>query len=114
MLIRQIVTYGAECWVLTKDKLQLAVFERKVLRKIFGPIRDTDQWKRRYNEELYQLYIEPNTVKWIKSVRLRWARHIVHMRESDPPVGNQHLTCFWVKEWWEDPREDGVRKWRGN
>jgi hypothetical protein len=28
--------------VLTKrDELQLAVFERKVLRKIFGPIRDT-------------------------------------------------------------------------
>jgi hypothetical protein len=54
-------------------------FERKVLRKIFGPIRDTDQWRRRYNEELYQLYVEPNTVKWI-----RWAGHIVRMRESDP------------------------------
>jgi hypothetical protein len=41
-LIRPVVTYGAECWVLTKkDDLQLAVFERKVLRKIFGPIRDT-------------------------------------------------------------------------
>jgi hypothetical protein len=40
-LIRPVVTYGAECWVLTKkDELQLAVFERKVLRKIFGPIRE--------------------------------------------------------------------------
>jgi hypothetical protein len=38
-LIRPVVTYGAECWVLTKkDKLQVAVFERKVLRKIFGVI----------------------------------------------------------------------------
>jgi hypothetical protein len=38
-LIKPVATYGAECWVLTKkDKLQLAVFERKVLRKIFGPI----------------------------------------------------------------------------
>jgi hypothetical protein len=38
-LIRPVVTYGAECWVLTKnDKLQLTVFEREVLRKIFGPI----------------------------------------------------------------------------
>jgi hypothetical protein len=53
-LIRPVVTYGAECRVLTKkDELQLAVFERKVLRKIFGPLRDTDQWRRRYNEELY-------------------------------------------------------------
>jgi hypothetical protein len=68
-----------------KDELQLAVFERKVLRKIIGPIQDTDQWRRRrYNEELYQLYAEPEIVKWIRSARLRWAGHIVHMRESDP------------------------------
>jgi hypothetical protein len=37
-LIRPVVKYGAACWVLTKkDELQLAVYERKVLRKIFGP-----------------------------------------------------------------------------
>jgi hypothetical protein len=71
--------------VLTKkDELQLAVFERKILRKIFGPIRDTDQWRRRYNEELYQVYAEPEIVKCIRSARLRWAGHIVRMRESDP------------------------------
>jgi hypothetical protein len=65
--------YGAECWVLTKkDELQLAVFEREVLRKIFSPIKDTDQWRRRYNVELYQLYAEPDIVKWIRSARLRW------------------------------------------
>jgi hypothetical protein len=58
--------------VLTKkDKLQLAIFERKVLRKIFGPIQDTDHWRRRYNEELYQLYAEPKIVKEIRSARLR-------------------------------------------
>jgi hypothetical protein len=71
--------------VLTKKyELQLAVFERKVLRKIFGPIRDTDQWRRRYNEGLCQLYAEPEIVKRIRSARLRWAGHIVRMRESDP------------------------------
>jgi hypothetical protein len=41
----------------------LPVFERKVLRKISGPIQGTDQWRRRYNEELYQLYAEPEIVK---------------------------------------------------
>jgi hypothetical protein len=71
--------------VLTKkDKLQFAVFERKVLRKIFGPIRDNNQWRRRYNEELYQLYAEPEIVKWLRSARLRWAGHIVCIMESDP------------------------------
>jgi hypothetical protein len=33
---------------------------------------------------LYQLYAEPEFVKWIRSARLRWAGHIVRMRESDP------------------------------
>jgi hypothetical protein len=56
----------------------------KVLTKIFGPIRDTDQWRRRYNEELYGLYVEPETVKWIRSGRLRWAGLIVRMSDSDP------------------------------
>jgi hypothetical protein len=70
--------------VLLKDELQLAVFERKVLRKIYGPIRDPEQWRRRYNEELYQIYAEPEIVKWIRSARLRWAGHIERMRESDP------------------------------
>jgi hypothetical protein len=37
-LIRPVVMYGAECWMLTKkDELQFAVFEKEVLRKIFGP-----------------------------------------------------------------------------
>jgi hypothetical protein len=66
------------------DELQLTVFERKVIRKIFGPIRDTDQWRSRCNEVLYQLYAEPEIVKWMRSARLRWAGHIVSMRESDP------------------------------
>jgi hypothetical protein len=71
--------------VLTKkDELQIAVFERKVVRKISGPIRDTDQWRRRYKEELYQLYAEPEIVKWIRSARLRWAGRTVRTRESDP------------------------------
>jgi hypothetical protein len=34
--------------------------------------------------ELYQPYAEPEIVKWIRSARLRWAGHIVRMRESDP------------------------------
>jgi hypothetical protein len=50
--------------VLTKkDELQLAVSETKVLRKIFGLIQDTDQWRRRYNEKLYQFYAAPEIVK---------------------------------------------------
>jgi hypothetical protein len=46
---------------------------------------ETHQWRRRrYNEELYHLYAEPEIVKWIRSARLRWTGHIVRMGESGP------------------------------
>ena len=37
-LIRPVAVYGSECWVLTENiKQKLLVFERKILRRIFGP-----------------------------------------------------------------------------
>ena len=37
-IIRPAVTYGCETWVLTaSDENQLYIFERKILRKIYGP-----------------------------------------------------------------------------
>ena len=37
-LVRPAVVYGSECWVLTENiKQKLLVFERKILRRIFGP-----------------------------------------------------------------------------
>ena len=38
ILIRPVVTYGCETWTLTsRNEQQLRIFERKMLRKIFGP-----------------------------------------------------------------------------
>jgi hypothetical protein len=49
-LIRPIVTYGAETWAETENELQkLLIFERKILRKIYGPVKDQDNWRIRTN-----------------------------------------------------------------
>jgi hypothetical protein len=41
-VIRPIVTYASETWVLKESSIQkLLVFERKILRKIFGPREKT-------------------------------------------------------------------------
>jgi hypothetical protein len=58
-------------------ELHLGVFDRKILRRIYGPICEEDIWKSRYNDEVYQLYGETDLVTAIKKTRLRWAGHIV-------------------------------------
>ena len=42
-LVRPEVTYACETWVLKENiKTKLRVFERKVLRKIYGPTKEKD------------------------------------------------------------------------
>jgi hypothetical protein len=66
------------------------VFERKILRRIYGPIKDTDQWRCRFNKELYDLFKEPSLSVLIRIARLRWAGHVARMDENCMP---RRLLC---------------------
>ena len=72
-LLRPAVLYGSEAWTLSQaDKLKLVRFERRVLRKIFGPIHEPNgTWRARYNHEITALYNEPNIVAVARTNRLR-------------------------------------------
>jgi hypothetical protein len=63
-----------------KQRTQI-VFENRVLRKIFGPKRGEVAGDQRKvcNEELHNLYTSPNIIRMMKSKRIRWERHVVHM-----------------------------------
>jgi hypothetical protein len=60
------------------------VFEKRVLRRIFGPKRDevTGEWIKLHNEELRNLYSSPSIIRIIKSRRMRWAGNVARMREK--------------------------------
>ena len=79
-----IQVYGCETWPLTlRKECRLRVFENRILRRIFGPKRDSNgKWRRLHNEELHSLSCSPNIVRVIKSIRLRWAGHVARMGEG--------------------------------
>jgi hypothetical protein len=58
----------------------MRVFEKRVLRKMFGPKRDqvTGDWRKLRND----LYSSPNITRMIKSRRMRWAGHVARMGEK--------------------------------
>ena len=50
-IIMPVLLYGAEEWVLAQnDEPDLSVFERKFLRKIFGPVRVGEEYPIRLNQ----------------------------------------------------------------
>jgi len=66
-ITRPVVQYGSEAWCLTANgEKSLCIWERKVLRKIFGPICVAGYWRSRTNEEVRQLYGELDIVTEIK------------------------------------------------
>jgi hypothetical protein len=58
--VRPLLTYATETWTTTKnDEKRLIIFERKILHRIFGPIRHGRQRWKRYNRKLEELYNGP-------------------------------------------------------
>lgn len=108
-LIRPIVTFGSESWTLTMEsERRLAVFERKVLRSIFGAIRlDDGSYRIRYNFELKELMRGPNIIGTIKSNRIRWLGHV--LRSDDHRLIKR---AYKGKVDWRRPSGRPRRVWR--
>jgi capsule polysaccharide modification protein KpsS len=58
---------------------KLLVFERKILRRIFGPTKENRIWRVKTNAELAMLIKHKNIINHIKAQRLSWFGHVQKM-----------------------------------
>jgi len=101
----------------TSDESQLKIFERKILRKIYGPTQNPDgTWRIKTNDELRQRMKQDYIIKFIKSQRLRWVAHVMRVENTRTtrkitewktyktrPVGRPRLR-------WMDQVEEDLRR----
>ena len=81
-LILPVGLYGCETWSLTlREERRLRVFEKMMLRGIFGPKRDelTGEGRKPHNEKVNDRYSSTNIIPVIKSRRMEWRRHVPRM-----------------------------------
>ena len=62
---------------------KLMIFERNVMRKIFGPTRSEDgYWRIKTNQEINDILKGQNIIGFIKKQRLNWLGHVERMTED--------------------------------
>ena len=82
-VIRSIVTYASETWVLKEISIQrMLVCERKIFGKISGPAKENQLWRIKTNNELDKLIKHQNIVNHIRVQRLNWFGHVQRMPDS--------------------------------
>jgi hypothetical protein len=99
------------------------VWERKVLRTIFGAVCEQGEWHIRMNDEIHKLYGELELVAEVKKRRLQYLGHVVRMEEDriskkilDQHPGGRRKPGKLRKRWLYDVTKDlevlGLRGWR--
>ena len=123
-LILPVLLYGSETWTLkAEDEQLLNVFERKILRMIYGPIFVDGEVRRRPTAEIYSMCKQQPVVNKIRTKRLKWAGHVNRMDECLPArkvlftnlsgtrsVGGQRKKWRNLVE--QDTKKLGVRDWQ--
>jgi hypothetical protein len=64
-VIKPTVIYASETWVRKEKEIRmLNVWERQILRKIFGTKKDGNEWEIRNNQELRNMYVWTTRNNW--------------------------------------------------
>jgi hypothetical protein len=102
--------------VICGDRKQLNLFEKKVCRRILGPVYDNakENWRILTNKEIYASVKIPTIIETIMLNRLRWFGHVQRMEENRIPkrvlymnLGRTRLRGRPRNRWQDEVTEDG-------
>ena len=123
-MIRPVVTYLSETWNFTaKYENNLHIFERQILKKIFGPVNIDNVWRIRNNMEIGNIIEGADIARIIKAQRIKWLGHIQRLDQARPtrkpldwkpmgtrPVGKPRQR--WQENVMEDLKKPKVKNWK--
>jgi hypothetical protein len=105
-----------------EDENTLRRFERKIIRRIYGAVRQGREWRIRNNEEIDNMIRKKYRVRFVKARRISWIGHVERMEDSRMPkrvIREKRYTkrrgrpkVRWLDEVQEDLRAMGTEAWR--
>jgi len=107
----------------SKNENNLHIFERQILRKIFGPVNIDSIWRIRNNMEIDTVIEGAGIMRFIKAQRIKWLGYIQRMDQAIPtrklldwkpmgtrPVGRTRQR--WQEDVMEDLKKLKVKNWK--
>jgi hypothetical protein len=101
----------------------LMTWERKILRKIYGPTKENGQCRIKTNAESITKYKSQDILTVIKIRRLEWLGHVIRMDETrsvkkifdgklEGRRGRERPRLWWINDLDDDLTKLGVKRWR--
>jgi hypothetical protein len=85
-----------------REEHRLRVFEKRMLRRIFGPKSEEDEsWRKLHSDEIHSLYSSQNIIRVIQSRKMRGAGHVARRGRGEVITGFL-LGSPKVRDHWED------------
>ena len=76
-MVKPTAVFGGETWAVTEMSMKRqSTWERKILRRMPGPVVEQGQWRIRTDEEMRVLYKVVDIVADVKKKILEWIGHV--------------------------------------
>jgi len=99
-----------------KERKQMNIFERKVYRRILGPVYENEKetWRILTNKEIYAVVKKLTITETVRLNRLHWFGHLQRMEENRIPKRVLYMNLRTTRlrgrprnRWQDEVREDG-------